>query len=90
MNDEEKAAAAKVTLMEVAGSEELVDWILGNKDSILGAYEAGVEKRVINPKAQEALAAYRAQKAKEKEAAAGGAPAAPTATATDGGQTEAG
>ena len=39
------------------------------QDQILAAYEAGVEKRQVSPKAQEALAEYRAKKAAEKAAA---------------------
>lgn len=69
MNDEEKAVAARNTLMAVADDEEVVSWILGHKDQILAAYEAGVEKRQVSPKAQEALAEYRAKKAAEKAAA---------------------
>lgn len=98
MNDEEKIAAAKETLLAETGegNGELVDWILSSKDAILAAYAAGVEKREVNPKAQEALAAYRAKKKAEKEAAEGGAPApasAPTPapateTAEDGKTTE--
>ncbi len=67
MTDEEKATAAKNTLVAASeGNEELAEWILKNKDSILAAYEAGIEKRQINPKAAEALAAYRAKMAAEK------------------------
>lgn len=67
MSEEEKATAAKNTLVAASeGNEELADWILKNKDSILAAYEAGIEKRQINPKAQEALAAYRAKMAAQK------------------------
>lgn len=70
MNDEEKAVAARNTLVAASeGNEELAGWILSNKDAILEAYEAGTQKREINPKAAEALAAYRAKKAAEKAAA---------------------
>lgn len=70
MSDEEKATAARNSLMAVTdNNEKLVGWILGNRDAILEAYEAGKEKREINPKAAEALAAYRANKAAEKAAA---------------------
>lgn len=73
MTDEEKATAAKNTLSAATeGNDELVEWILANKDSLLEAYQAGVEKRQVNPKAQEALAAYRAKKAAEKAAQEGG------------------
>lgn len=71
MDDAEKATAARNTLVAASeGNEELAGWILSNKDAILAAYEAGVEKKQVNPKAQEALAAYRAKKAAEKAAAA--------------------
>ncbi len=68
MDEAEKATAARNTLVAASeGNESLADWIVANKAAILEAYEAGVEKRQVNPKAQEALAAYRAEKAKEKE-----------------------
>ncbi len=71
MTDDEKATAARNTLIAASeGNEELANWILGNKDAILAAYDAGVEKRAVNPKAAEALAAYRAKKAAEKAQAA--------------------
>ena len=71
MDEQEKAVAAKNTLVAASeGNEELADWVLANKDAILEAYQAGVEKRQVNPKAAEALAAYRAKKAAEKAAAA--------------------
>jgi dsDNA-binding SOS-regulon protein len=70
MTDEEKANAARATLVkESEGNEELADWVLANKDALLACFEAGKEKREMNPKAAEALAAYRAKKAAEKEAA---------------------
>lgn len=71
MDDKEKAAAARNTLVAASeGNEELAGWIIANKDAVLAAYQAGIEKRQVNPKAQEALAAYRAKKAAEKAAAA--------------------
>jgi hypothetical protein len=71
MDEAEKATAARNTLVAASeGNEKLAEWILANKDSILAAYEAGIEKKQVNPKAQEALAAYRAKKAAEKAAAA--------------------
>jgi predicted metal-dependent TIM-barrel fold hydrolase len=70
MTDEEKAVAAKNTLMAATeNNEKLCDWILANEDAILNSYEAGIEKRAVNPKATEALAAYRAEKRAAKEAA---------------------
>lgn len=69
MKDDEKAAAARNTLVGASdGNQQLADWIVANQTAVLEAYEAGVEKRQINPKAQEALAAYRARKAQEKAA----------------------
>jgi len=76
MDEDEKRVTARSSLVLAAeGNEKLAEWIIANRDAVLAAYEAGVEKRVINPKAAEALAAYRAQKAQEK-AAAEAAPAA--------------
>ena len=71
MNDEEKLVAARNTLVSATeGNEDLAKWIIANKDSILTAFKAGVEKRVVNPKAQVALAEYRAKKAAEAAARA--------------------
>jgi hypothetical protein len=71
MTEEEKALAARNTLLAATeNNEELVTWILGQKDQILASYEAGVEKRAVNPKATEALAAYRLKQAEEKAAKA--------------------
>lgn len=70
MDEEEKAAAARQTLVAATEDEELADWILATKDGILAAYSAGVEKRQVNPKAQEALLEYRKKKAVEKLEAA--------------------
>lgn len=70
MDEAEKATAARNTLVAASGgNEELAQWVLQNKVQVLEAYSAGVEKRQINPKAQEALAAYRAKKAQEKASA---------------------
>lgn len=67
MDEAEKALAARNTLLVASdGNEELADWVLANKTAVLAAYEAGVEKRAVSPKATDALAAYRAEKAKEK------------------------
>jgi hypothetical protein len=71
MSDEEKAVAARNTLMNATeNNEKLVTWVLGNKDNILAAYNAGVEKREVSPKATEALAAYREKMAAKKAAEA--------------------
>jgi len=71
MSDDEKASAAKNTLMAASENDEkLSDWVVNNKDAVMAAFEAGKEKREINAKAAEALAAYRARKAAEKAASA--------------------
>lgn len=71
MDPEEKAAAARKSLLEASeGNEELADWVLAHKDALIEAYQAGVEKRTISPKAAQGLAEYRAKKAAEKAAAA--------------------
>ena len=68
MDDEQKAQAAKEALtLAASGQEEVADFVIEHKAAILEAYEAGRVKREINPKAMEALAAYRAKKAAEKE-----------------------
>ena len=70
MDDAEKATVARNSLIAVSeGNEELADWIVTNKEAILKAFQAGVEKRQVNPAAADALAAYRAKKKAEKEAA---------------------
>lgn len=72
MNDEEKAQKARDAFLQLSeGNEELADWCVENKDAILEAYQAGKEKRPVNPKAAQALAEYRAKKAAEKAAAEG-------------------
>ncbi len=68
MSDEEKMAAARNTLTAATGQEDLALWIISNKDAILEAYKAGIEKREVSPKAKEGLAAYQAKKAAEKAA----------------------
>jgi dsDNA-binding SOS-regulon protein len=69
MTDEQKAAAARNSLVAASdGNEELADWVVENKDRILEAFQAGKPKQTVNPKAAEALAAYRAKKAAEKAA----------------------
>jgi len=71
MTEEEKTTAARNTLVAATeGNVDLANWIIAKKDSILEAYEAGVEKKQLNSKAAEGLAAYRAKKAAEKAAAA--------------------
>lgn len=79
MSEEEKVMAARNTLVAATdGNVDLANWIISKKDAILESYEAGVEKKQLNPKAAEGLAAYRAKKAAEKAAseASAQAPAA--------------
>jgi len=67
MDEAEKTTAARNSLIASSeGNNELAEWILANKDAVLAAYSAGVEKRELNPKAAEGLAAYRAAKAEER------------------------
>lgn len=68
MDSDEKARVAKESLA-AASNDEVAEWIIASKDKILEAYSAGKEKRKVSPKAQEALATYRAKKAIEKYAA---------------------
>ena len=70
MSPEEKEVMARNTLNGiVGGSQELTDWVLTNKDAVLEAFQAGVEKREISTKALDGLAAYQAKKKAEREAA---------------------
>jgi hypothetical protein len=70
MTEEEKATAARNTLLGASDNNaELAEWVLSHKEQIQIAYGAGIEKKVVNQKAQEALAAYRAKRAAEKAAA---------------------
>lgn len=70
MTDDEKAVAAKNSLVAASeGNEDLANWAIENQEGVLAAYEAGKVKREVSPKATEALAKWRAEKAKEKAAA---------------------
>ncbi|RLB68134.1 MAG: hypothetical protein DRH08_01875 [Deltaproteobacteria bacterium] len=70
MDEDEKASAAKSTLLAASdNNEELADWVVANKDAIIGAYAAGKVKREVSQKAKDGLANYRAKKAAEKAAA---------------------
>lgn len=78
MDDAEKATAARNTLVAASeGNEELATWVIANKEAILEAYGAGIEKRAVSPKATAGLAAFRAKAAADKAAQlkAQGAPA---------------
>lgn len=68
MTDEEKVTLATNTIVAASDNADLAAWIIANKDAILAAYEAGVQKRQVNPAAADALAKYREQKAAEKAA----------------------
>lgn len=73
MSDEEKASAVKEELTVLAeGNEELADFVIGAKESIFEAYEAGKIKKAINPKAKEGLAKWREEQAAKKAAEEGG------------------
>lgn len=77
MTDEEKATAARNSLVATTGGqEELAVWILANKEGILEAFQAGVVKRAMPQSTLDNLAAWRAKQAAEKAAKeAGGEPA---------------
>ena len=69
MTDEEKATAARNSLVATTGGQEdLAVWILANKDAILEAFQAGVVKRVMPQSTLDNLAAWRAKQAAEKAA----------------------
>ena len=69
MTPEQKAVAARNTLTEASGgNEELADCVMANEEAVLEAYQAGVEKRKVNPAAAEALKQYREKMAAKKAA----------------------
>jgi hypothetical protein len=71
MTDEEKATAAVESLTVLCeGNNELATYIYSKREGITASYEAGVEKRAVNPAAKQALAEYHAKRKAEKEAAA--------------------
>ena len=77
MTDEEKATAARNSLVATTGGQEdLAVWILSNKDAILEAFQAGVVKRAMPQSTLDNLAAWRAKQAEEKAAKAAAAEAA--------------
>jgi hypothetical protein len=68
LTPEEKTAVARNSLMAATeNNEQMVEWIIMNREAVLEGYDAGREKREINNKAVEALAAYRQMRAREKE-----------------------
>lgn len=69
LTPEEKASAAlKGLIVSFDGNEDVARWIVANKDAILEAFKAGVEKREVPASAASGLAAYRAKMAARKEA----------------------
>jgi len=71
MTEEERSASIVRSLVALTdGNEKLAEWIVANKDAVLGAFEAGKVKRAVDPKASAGLEAYRAKKAAEKAALA--------------------
>ena len=66
LTEEERAVAAKNTLMAETENEELSDWVIANQEAIAECYSAGKEKRVVNEKAALGLATYRVRRAEEK------------------------
>jgi len=69
MTPEEKVSAALRGLtVSFDGNTEIAEWIVANKDAILEAFKAGVEKREVPASAASGLAAYRAKQAARKEA----------------------
>jgi hypothetical protein len=68
--EEEQAATIKAGFMAMTeNNEELVDWIVANKDAILEAFQAGIIKKQVDPKAAAGLQAFRERRAAEKAAA---------------------
>jgi dsDNA-binding SOS-regulon protein len=69
LNDDEKIALINSNVMNLTeNNQELTAWIIENKDKILDAFDAGVEKQKIPESALSGLAAYRERKAAEKAA----------------------
>jgi hypothetical protein len=71
MTDEQKAVAARNTLIALTENEGMADWILANKDAVVAAFKAGIEKKQPSAAATSGLDAYRQRKAAEKAANAG-------------------
>jgi hypothetical protein len=67
MSPEESALATKNTLMAALDNNvDVVSWIIANKDAVLKAFEAGVIKREVDPKAKAGLKIYQLANALEK------------------------
>lgn len=63
---EQQAETLRNAMIELAGNPELADWLIGQQEHILAAFEAGVERREVPETARAGLAAYQARKAAEK------------------------
>ena len=67
VSEEEQATLIRERFVALAeGDEEIADWIIDNREQLLEAFQAGVVKREVNPKAMAALAEYRARQAAAK------------------------
>jgi len=67
MSKEDAEKQLYINAADFAGSDMQGKWLIDNKDALLAAFGAGVEKRAVAPVAQAALAAYR-QKQQERKA----------------------
>jgi hypothetical protein len=82
MDDAQKETAAVASLTVLCeGNGELATYVYSKREGVVTAYNAGVEKRQVNPAAAEALAKYHAERKAKKAAAEADAPAAEAATA---------
>jgi hypothetical protein len=63
---EEAILCARNTLSKEIEEEAVVTWIVANRDKVLAAFEAGVEKKQVSQKAVDGLTVYRLSKAIEK------------------------
>ena len=76
VTEAEQAASIRQAFVDLTtddqgqGNDELVEWLIANKDDLLEAYTAGIEKRKISDKATNALAEYQAAKKAGPEALA--------------------
>jgi hypothetical protein len=66
--EEKVAAATRGLAVAFDGREDVATWIVTNKDAILEAFKAGIEKREVPASAANGLAAYRAKMAERKSA----------------------
>ena len=90
MDDAAKSAAILEALTTLAnGNAQVAGWIVANKDALFEGFNAGVQKRTVNPAAANALAEYRAKKAAEKAAGEAGNAAGAQAPAAEAASAEA-